>query len=286
MTKQKKKIAVIWFPGTNCEDESKRACESAGMEAEIIRWNDTKNLEHFDGYVIPGGWSYEDRIRAGVIAAKDPLVIEVKRQAERGKIVLGICNGCQVLVEAGLIPGNSENTEKGIWETSRERNREIAKEGTGSEGVQNGKITMALAPNVNPIVSGYFCAWVYVKKISGKENAFSRGIPDIMPIPIAHGEGRFVTKDKKLIAELEKNGQVLFKYCGENGNVADRFPINPNGAVSNIAGIINPRGNVLAMMPHPERASWMHQVPGHIREGEAPGPGRKIFESMRDYLIK
>lgn len=248
-----KKIAVIWFPGTNCEEETKMACESAGMKAEIVRWNEAKSLNSFDGYILPGGWSYEDRIRAGVIAAKDPLVLEIKRQAEKGKIVLGICNGCQVLIEAGLIPGNS------------------------------GKIDMAMAPNINPLVSGYFCTWVHVKKVSDRKNAFSDGVPEIMPIPIAHGEGRFVTKYPKLVEELEKNGQVLFKYCDERGGIADKYPINPNGAVSNIAGIINKKGNVLAMMPHPERANWMRQVPGHISEGESPGPGRKIFESMRDY---
>ena len=107
---------------------------------------------------------------------------------------------------------------------------------------------------------------------------------EIISIPIAHGEGRFTTKDKVLIQELLANEQLLFRYCDDIGNIADKFPINPNGSLINIAGICNKKGNVLAMMPHPERASWMHQVPELHRKGEESGPGRKIFESIKEYL--
>ena len=247
------KVAVILFPGCNCEEETKRACEKAGLGADIVRWNDISALKKYDGYILPGGWSYEDRIRAGAVASHDAVMDVVKEAAGKGKPVLGICNGCQVLVESGLIPGD-------------------------------GEVSMGMAPNVNPIVSGYYCSWVNVKKSSNKKTAFSSGVEMVMPIPIAHGEGRFVTKDAKLIAELEANNQILFKYCDGDGNLSEEFPTNPNGAVNNIAGICNKEGNVLAMMPHPERCSWMRQVPGQHSSGEDDGPGLAIFKSMKEFL--
>ena len=124
------KIAVIMFPGSNCENETARAITSAGMNAKVIRWNETTGLSNYDGYVIPGGWSYEDRIRAGVISAKDPIMDIIKKEASNGKVVLGICNGCQILVESGIIPGLEDNVQ------------------------------MALAPNINPFIQGYYCTWI------------------------------------------------------------------------------------------------------------------------------
>ena len=245
-------IAVLMFPGSNCEQETKRACEKAGMQAEIVRWNEVEKLGSYSGYVLPGGWSYEDRIRAGVIASKDNVVAILKKEAAAGKPILGICNGCQILVEAGLVPGN-------------------------------GKLEMAVARNENPLVSGYYCSWVHMKKTSSQKGAFS-DVDDIMAIPIAHGEGRFVTADKELLAALEENGQILFRYCDEGGEVASSFPDNPNGSSEAIAGICNKEGNVLAMMPHPERAAWMRQMPGEHADGEEAGPGLKIFTSMKRFI--
>jgi len=254
------RIAVIWFPGNNCERESARAIESAGMKAEIIRWNDASDLDKFDGYLIPGGWSYEDRIRAGVIAAKDPVIKIIKEEAKKGKPVLGICNGAQVLVESGLIPGMKDEVEA------------------------------ALAPNINPKIRGYYCTWVRIKN-NGKSNAFTNLLKkdEILRIPIAHAEGRFTTKNEKLIQKLADNGQVVFQYCDKNGKITDKFPINPNGAVNNIAAISNPQGNVMSIMPHPERSNWLRQMPGFhgsFEKAEQPGPGRKIFESMKRYIEK
>lgn len=250
------RIAVIMLPGSNCENETARAVESVGMKADIVRWNNTKNLDSYDGYILPGGWSYEDRIRAGVISAKDPVMGIIRREAEKGKVVLGICNGCQILVESGIIPGLKD------------------------------KVQMALAPNINPFISEFYCTWVKVKNSSKKKTAFNSSMEqdEIISIPIAHAEGRFVTKDKVLIQKLIANDQLLFRYCDALGNIADRFPINPNGSLINMAGVCNEKGTVLAMMPHPERASWMHQIPGMHFKGEEKGPGRKIFESIREYL--
>jgi phosphoribosylformylglycinamidine synthase subunit PurQ / glutaminase len=249
------KIAVIMFPGTNCEEETKRACEEVGMAAEIVRWNSNVDLSKFDGYILPGGWSYEDRIRAGAIAAKDKIMVKIKEEVAKGKVVLGICNGAQVLIETGIIPG------------------------------LKGKVEMALAPNINPKIKGYYCTWTNVLVNNSLKTAFNYDVDNVTALTIAHGEGRFVSRDDNLIDELEKNGQLLFKYCDEDGNVSSEFPINPNGSTNNIAAICNKEGNVMAMMPHPERSVWKKQLIGMgIKYEGNLGPGAKIFLSMKKWI--
>ena len=246
------------------EEEMVQVTIASGMTADIVRWNQYQKLENYDGYIIGGGFSYEDRIRAGVIAAKEPLMLELKKQSKKGKPILGVCNGCQILVESGLIPGIKDDIE------------------------------IALAPNINPDVSGYYNVWTNLKTISNN-SAFTNILEkdEIIQVPIAHGEGRFTTNNKSLIKELEKNNQIIFKYSNDQGDIIDEFPINPNGSVSNIAGISNKEGNVLAMMPHPERSSWVKQLPdskvklnasGNLIKMESPAPGRKIFLSMKNFI--
>src|SRR3989344_5527002 len=189
MPKTKPNIAVIYFPGNNCEEETLIAVKAAGMDGKILRWNTKENLRNFDGFVIPGGFAYEDRIRAGVIEAKDPVMGLIKEEAEKGKPVLGICNGAQALVETGIIPGLKD------------------------------KVEMALAPNKNPFVSGYYNAWICIKNSQNKKNAFNSLFKkdEILHLPVAHGEGTFVTKDKALIKQLIKNKQIIFQYCTKEG---------------------------------------------------------------------
>ncbi len=269
------RIAVIQYPGSNCEYETARAVRAAGMDAEIFRWNrDPDLLTEFDGYIIPGGFSYQDRVRAGAIAAKKDIVRTLIRQAMKGKPILGICNGAQVLVEAGLVPGIDEKP----------------------------MVQMALSRNVTPGRSGFYCEWVFVKVNKPPEpTAFDLAFDDneIIPIPVAHGEGNFTTTDDEVRHAIMKNRQVLFQYCDSVGTVYADFPINPNGSFANAAGIINRAGNVLALMPHPERASWLYQLPDSIVSQYAQrkyraigdsesllgaGPGRKIFASMLKYI--
>ena len=264
---RKPNIAVIYFPGNNCEEESLKAALAAGMDGRIVRWNERRNIDRYDGFIIPGGWAYEDRIRAGVIAAKDPIFNVIRKEAENGKPVLGICNGAQALVECGMIPG-----------------------------LKN-KVEMALAPNKNPFVSGYYCTWVYAKSSQYKGRcAFTRFTEkdEVIPIPIAHGEGRFVTRDKELIGKLIKNKQIIFQYSTKEGKIDDSFPINPNGAMHNIAAICSKKGNVMAIMPHPERASFIRQLPditelknkfaGSLTAMEDPAPAMHAFKSMKSYI--
>ncbi|MCK5619122.1 MAG: phosphoribosylformylglycinamidine synthase I [Candidatus Krumholzibacteria bacterium] len=264
------KVIVIQFPGVNCEYETLRAIEAAGLTGEIRRWNVAKeHLGDAAAIVIPGGFSYQDRIRAGVVASKDPVVDAVMSAVDRGVPVLGICNGAQILVETGVVPAFSE-----------------------------GSVEVALAPNRMTGRHGYYCAWVHVKK--GPANCvftdFMDG-GDGLPLPLAHAEGRFVTASPQAKKRLEAGHGVAVVYSAPDGKTAEAFPENPNGSMLAIAGLTNATGNVLALMPHPERAAWFHQVPRHVggvwgRKRDSlvadqlfsPGPGAGYFTSLKRAL--
>ncbi len=221
-------IAVLSFPGNNCEVESVRSIKEAGMDAIYFRWNDdVKKLKDVDGYFVPGGFSYEDRGRSGMVAARDPLMEFIAEEADAGKVVIGNCNGAQILVESGLIPLGKE-------------------------------LAMSLAHNAvesgGRLVSpGFLSEWVWIKPACAPDRCATSNWQGPMHIPMAHGEGRFTTKDKDLLEELKKNDQIAFQYCDEEGNVSSDVAVTPNGSSMSIAGICNPAGNVVALMPHPER---------------------------------
>lgn len=242
------KCAVTLFPGMNCENETIKALQHAGFHAELLRWNTKKSLDEFECFVLPGGFSYEDRIRAGVISAKDLFMERIAEQSDSGKLVVGICNGAQVLVESGLVPGFSSEAQ------------------------------MGLAPNDNPDIIGFYCTWVKIKPVMKKRNPFNLLLSenDIIDIPVAHGEGRFTTRER--ISDIKE--LIAFQYCDAEGVAAESFPTNPNGSMFNIAGLTNRKGNVLAIMPHPERASFALQTQAY----GFPARGIDIFKSMRMYL--
>lgn len=241
-------IAVIQFPGSNCERETCLAIKRAGMEPMLFLWNEpNERLNQCDGFVIVGGFSYEDRSRAGIIAAQDPVMDVLKTQSNLGKPILGICNGAQILLESGLVPGLPNDA--------------VAMALTNNKRIHQGRV----------IGTGYYNAWVHLTPTKQQRvNAFTRHLAKDYPlrIPVAHGEGRFVMP-LDLLRVINEQGLGVLKYCDEKGVVVDEFPVNPNGSVDNLAAIVNKAGNVMAMMPHPERT-----IAGDV-----------LFHSMRDYIL-
>lgn len=237
-------IAVIQFPGSNCERETKMAIERAGMHACDFFWNDSNvDLAIFDGYVIIGGFSYEDRGRSGLIAAKDPVMQKLKVEAAKGKPVIGICNGAQILVESGLVPGAEDG--------------QLAMALTLNKRVKDGEV----------LGTGFYNDWCWVKPMQ-KAGVFDSLFDQPMHIPLAHAEGRFVMT-KNVLEALKTSGASLWQYTDESGKVDHHFPINPNGSVENLAAVSNAAGNVLAIMPHPERTA----------------AGDVIFQSIYNYIV-
>ncbi len=263
------RVAVLRFPGVNCEAESARALARVGLAPELFMWTrPPSDLRDFQAYLLPGGFSYQDRVRAGALAAKDPLIDVLAEEAGRGKPVLGICNGAQVLVEAGLVPGGS--------------------------GVE-----LALARNHMPDRSGYYARWI-TTRVESSRCVFTRALAagTLLPLPVAHGEGRFTSREPGRVEALARAGQVPLRYASSDGATAMTFPANPNGADAAAAAVCNGQGNVLALMPHPERAQDAGALPPSVAgawgaaratarlrgERDAPGPGLLLFEGLRRHL--
>ncbi len=206
-------IAVIRFPGSNCDLDAVHALtEVLRVKAKLV-WHERFDQSEYEGAVLPGGFSYGDHLRAGVIAAFSPAMDGVRKMADAGKPVLGICNGFQILTESGLLPG-------------------------------------ALLRNEGLVFS---CKWVNVR-VENSRSRFCRGLKDgsVFRVPIAHGEGRYFVSEEEYM-RMKKGGQIVFRYSdgfGRRNNDA-----NPNGSVHDIAGVCSEEGNVLGLMPHPERAS-------------------------------
>ncbi len=268
MKREDIRVCVIRVGGTNCDAETKRAFDDLGVRTRIVHLNELAkkgNLPDYDALVIPGGFSHGDYVRAGAIFAKGIMVNlreNLRRFVKAERPILGICNGFQVLVEMGLLPGFN-----------------------GLSGYPKA----ALATNI-PI--GYRCAWIYIKHENSGKCIFTRKIPKgtVMRIPVAHAEGRFVfskEKEKEYLKRLHDSDQLVFRYCDETGKYAEsEYPINPNGAFHDIAGICDPNGTIFGLMPHPERAYYGWQLPDWTRREAISkyGDGRLIFESMVEYL--
>ena len=246
------RVAVLVFPGTNSEDETVRACRAAGLETESVHWSQPEALTRFDAFVLPGGFAYEDRIRAGAVAAHDALMGPVIEAALNGKFVLGICNGAQILAEAGLVPG------------------------TGPVG----RPTAAFAPNA----SGRFqSVHVHVKLTVAPERIpILAGIPAgaVIPAWASHGDGRLAAPADEL-ERIVGDGHLAFVYSDRDG-----MPVAaPNGAALDAAALVNKAGTVLAIMPHPERDGWTYQHLGPERDAArgnvaatlAPSGGSLLF---------
>ena len=223
------KFGVLQFPGSNCDHDAYHVISKhVGQPVDFI-WHKSTDLSGYDAVIVPGGFSYGDYLRAGALARFSPVMNSVKDFASRGGFVLGICNGFQILCEAGLLPG------------ALIRNRGLH----------------LICKHVNIKVENSTTAYT---------EQYENG--EVLSIPIAHAEWNY-TCDDETFHEMEKNGQIVFRYCDESGNVTDA--VNPNGARSNIAGICSKEGNVLGMMPHPERA---------CEELLGSNDGRELFKSL------
>lgn len=214
------KFAVVVFPGSNCDRDMYHAVKEVLQEDADLVWYKNSSLEHYDGILLPGGFSYGDYLRTGAVASTSDIMEQIRTQARQGKPVLGVCNGFQILLEAGLLPG------------AMLRNKNLA-----------------FMCHQEPLV------------VQNNQTAFTTNYEhgEKIYFPIAHGEGNYFC-DEATLADLQENNQIVFTYQR-----------NPNGSIADIAGIVNEEGNVLGMMPHPERAS---------EKMLGSDDGLKLFQSM------
>jgi phosphoribosylformylglycinamidine synthase len=221
--------AVIVFPGANCDRDVALALQQVTGRAPVMVWHRESTLPPLDLIVVPGGFSYGDYLRCGAIAAHSPVMRAVKEQAARGVLVLGVCNGFQVLTETGMLPG-ALLRNAGLRFVCRD-------------------VFLRVETNRTPFTCGY------------RER-------QVIRLPIAHNEGNYFA-DTATVARLEGEGRIAFRYCSADGQVDE--VANPNGSLDSIAGILDERGNVLGMMPHPER----------LADSELGGTdGRAMFEGL------
>jgi phosphoribosylformylglycinamidine synthase subunit PurQ / glutaminase len=249
------RVLILRAPGINRDEDAAAAIELAGGIPERVHINkivagDVK-LADYAMLIVPGGFSYGDHLGAGRLLAVDlahKLAEQMQRFVEDRRPVLGICNGFQVLVKAGILPGGS-------FEATLTDNQ-----------------------------SGHFeCRWVRLAAEPNSRNVFTHTLEQPMEIPVAHGEGRFVIRDANLLEQLEDSGQIALRYLGDDGQSPD-YPANPNGSDAAIAGVCNAYGNVLGFMPHPEDAIYPYQHPRWTREPlRGEGDGLAIFRNAIQY---
>jgi phosphoribosylformylglycinamidine synthase I len=270
MRQEEIKVCVMRVGGTNCDAETQRAFQELGVQAETLHVNELvkrRNLLDYQVLVFPGGFSFGDYVRSGVIFARwlsAKLGKEIETFVDEGRPILGICNGFQILVEYGLLPG--------------------------FEGIS----TYPEATLASNLPQGFKCQWVYLKQENMGKCIFTNKIKTgkVLKMPIAHGEGRLLfpkEKEQEILDRLIDNDMVVVGYCDKEGKSADgKYPINPNGSFHDIAGICNKEGNIFGLMPHPERAMYWWQEPDWTRQTRMQqyGDGKLIFESVISNLTK
>ena len=251
---------ILRGPGTNCDQETSWALELAGSgftSRHINRLIENPSLMHdFQMLVLPGGFTYGDDISAGAVMAleiREKLGSDLKTFIKAGKLVVGICNGFQILIKSGFLPGNDFAQKTTLFSNDSAK---------------------------------YECRWIYLKKNPKNNSPFLAKLPEIFHCPVAHAEGKFIVSNKKILDSLSKNNQVAFQYVDAEGNPGE-YPVNPNGSIDGIAGITDPTGRVFGLMPHPERNIFKSQHPG-FRRGNTPGDGAglRFFEGAVEYIKK
>ena len=266
----KPKVCVLRTAGTNCDQETAAAFKLAGADMELLHINrlvsGARTLDDFHILALPGGFSYGDDIASGKIFANElrfKLADSLRKFIDDGKLIIGICNGFQILVKSGLLPGSAE-----------------LKQDTSLIINDSGK---------------FEDRWVYLRP-SGR-CIWTKGLKKIIYLPVAHGEGKFVARDKKVLNRLKKNKQIVFQYCDAQGKLTG-YPDNPNGSTENIAGICDETGRILGLMPHPERHLFSAQHPRNWNlkaragdglwlcqeDGKPLPPGLQIFKNGVKYV--
>ncbi len=261
---KKPTVCVLRTAGTNCDVETAFGFSSVGASAERVHINELlgrpQMLQRYHILALPGGFSYGDDIASGRIFAselKHKLASPLRRFLCDGKLVIGICNGFQVLVKAGFLPGSADLSQEA---------------------------TLALND------SGKFeDRWVYLKRHQTPDTrhqcVWTRGLPEVIYLPVAHGEGKFLVNDRAVLERLEKNGQIVLRYCDARGNPAG-YPANPNGSLAGIAGICDESGRILGLMPHPERHIEPTQHPRWTGGPSRFADGLMIFENAVSFVRK
>ena len=254
---QKPKVCVLRSAGTNCDQETAAAFKSAGAAVELLHINSLvsaqRTLDDFHILALPGGFSYGDDVASGKIFANElrfKLVDSLRKFIADGKLIIGICNGFQILVKSGFLPGAKDlkqDTSLIINDSAKFEDR-----------------------------------WVYLKP--GGNCVWTKGLKKIIYLPVAHGEGKFVAQDKNVLSRLKKNKQIVFQYCDAQGKLSG-YPDNPNGSQENIAGITDSTGRILGLMPHPERhlLSMQHPHKDKLKSARA-GDGLQIFKNGVEYI--
>jgi len=262
----KPKALILRTAGTNCDKETVFAFEASGADVESLHINilsaNKKRLHDFQILVIPGGFSYGDDIAAGKILANElkyKLQDELKKFIQDRKLIIGICNGFQILVKAGILPGNKEFKQE---------------------------VTLTLNDSAK-----FEDRWVYLKiqELNSKNQKciWTKDLPEIIRLPVAHGEGKFIAEDKSVLNRLSENNQIVFQYCDQQGELAG-YPDNPNGSILNIAGICDETGRIFGLMPHPERHFAQSQDPARLRLKDKVhlSDGALIFRNGVEYVKK
>jgi phosphoribosylformylglycinamidine synthase len=245
-------VCILKADGTNCELETAHACQLVGARTSVVpvnllRWGEAR-LADYDALIVPGGFSYGDDVVSGKILAVELMTCledQLAAFAAAGKPILGICNGFQVLVRTGLLPFG-----------------------------ELGRMRATLAANET---GRYECRWV--KVVRATDRGLAAGMPEHMTLPSAHGEGRFWA-DEATLAEIEARGLVAFRYADATGRPTQAFPANPNGSARAIAGVMDPAGRVLGLMPHPERHVAAYHRPDTGRPDDREPDGLTFFRQL------
>jgi len=273
----KPRVIVLRTAGTNCDRETAFAFESAGAEADLVHVNEvTRRARSLQGYqilVLPGGFTYGDDIASGKILANElKFKIESELQAfiKAGKLIIGICNGFQILVKAGLLPnlsGDFQTIESTLTLNDSDKFEDrwvYLKQVTCGQSLVTGHKSLA---------TSHKCVW-------------TKGIHGVIELPVAHGEGKFIPRDKDILKKLKNEGLIVFEYVDGEGRRAG-YPHCPNGSVENIAGICDPTGRIFGLMPHPERHISPYQHPRWTRSKQRrTGDGFIIFKNGVEYVRK